>query len=318
MHSLATPPDEAFWRVTRHANNVPVYPQLIDVYKGKITMDDLMEEMSDEELIHLCCGQPNRGPSNTFGWGNLPNFGVPNALTADGPAGLRFRPFLNVKTTAFPCATLLACTWNTDLVFRVGEAGAREVKENSIATWLTPATNIHRSPLCGRNFEYYSEDPVVSGAMAAAMTKGIQSMGVAVSLKHFCCNNKEVNRKNSDSIVSQRALREIYLKPFEICVKEADPWTIMSSYNLINGKHASVNKELLTDVLRGEWGWGGVVTTDWYTHEHQYLEIAAGNDIKMGTGMPEHTLKMLKAGKLKRKDLRTSARRVLALMLKLD
>ena len=318
VHSLATPPDEAFWRVTRHANNVPVYPQLIDVYKGKITMDDLMEEMSDEELIHLCCGQPNRGPSNTFGWGNLPNFGVPNALTADGPAGLRFRPFLNVKTTAFPCATLLACTWNTDLVFRVGEAGAREVKENSIATWLTPATNIHRSPLCGRNFEYYSEDPLVSGAMAAAMTKGIQSLGVAVSLKHFCCNNKEVNRKNSDSIVSQRALREIYLKPFEICVKEADPWTIMSSYNLINGKHASINKELLTDVLRGEWGWGGVVTTDWYTHEHQYLEIAAGNDIKMGTGMPEHTLKMLKAGKLRRKDLRISARRVLELMLKLD
>ena len=316
--ALQTPPQEKFWNCPRDSKNNPIYPQLIDVYKGKITLDDLVEELNDEELIHLCCGQPNRGPANTFGFGNLPAFGVPNAMTADGPAGLRFRPHLNVKTTAFPCATLLACTWNTDLVYRVGEAGAREVKENGIGIWLTPATNIHRSPLCGRNFEYYSEDPVVSGAMAAAMTKGIQSMGIAVSLKHFCANNKEVNRRNSDSILSQRALREIYLKPFEICVKEADPWTIMSSYNLVNGTHASSNRELLTDILRGEWGWGGVVTTDWWTYERQYKELAAGNDIKMGCGMPDHTLEMLKAGKVRRKDLRISARRVLELMLKLD
>ena len=316
-NALQTPPQEAFWNVTRQPNNVPMFPQLIDVYTGKITLDQLMEDMSDEQMIHLCCGQPNRGPANTFGWGNLPEFGVPNAMTADGPAGLRFRPYINVKTTAFPCATLLACSWNTELVYRVGEAGAREVKENGIATWLTPATNIHRSPLCGRNFEYYSEDPVLSGAMAAAMTKGIQSLGIAVSLKHFCCNNKEVNRKNSDSILSQRALREIYLKPFEICVKEADPWTIMSSYNLLNGVHASSNRELLTDILRGEWGFNGLVTTDWWTYERQYKEIAAGNDIKMGAGMPENTLEMLKAGKLRRKDLRASAKRVLELILKL-
>lgn len=316
--ALQTPPQEKFWNCPRDKKNNPIYPQLIDVYKGKITLDDLVEELNDEELIHLCCGQPNRGPANTFGFGNLAPFGVPNAMTADGPAGLRFRPHLNVKTTAFPCATLLACSWNTDIVYRVGEAGAREVKENGIGIWLTPATNIHRSPLCGRNFEYYSEDPVVSGAMAAAMTKGIQSMGIAVSLKHFCANNKEVNRRNSDSILSARALREIYLKPFEICVKEADPWTIMSSYNLVNGTHASSNRELLTDILRGEWGWGGVVTTDWWTYERQYLELAAGNDIKMGCGMPDHTLEMLKAGKVRRKDLRISARRVLELMLKLD
>ena len=313
-----TPPDESFWKVKLYPNNTTVYPQLIDVYKGKTTLDDLVEELSDEEMIHLCCGQPNRGPANTFGFGNLPNFGVPNVMTADGPAGLRFRANLDVKTTAFPCATLLACTWNTDLVYRVGEAGAREVKENGIGVWLTPATNIHRSPLCGRNFEYYSEDPVISGAMASAMTKGIQSMGIAVSLKHFCCNNKEVNRRNSDSILSQRALREIYLKPFEICVKEADPWTIMSAYNLINGVHASSNRELLTDILRGEWGWGGVVTTDWWTYERQYKELSAGNDIKMGCGMPEHTYEMLKAGKVRRKDLRISARRVLEMILKLD
>lgn len=318
VSGLATPPQEACWKIQRDSRNIPIRPQLMDVWKGKITLDDLVGELSDQEMIHLCCGQPNRGPANTFGWGNLPNFGVPNAMTADGPAGLRFRPFINVKTTAFPCATLLACTWNTDLVYRVGEAGAREVKENGIGTWLTPATNIHRSPLCGRNFEYYSEDPLLSGRMAAAMTKGIQSMGIAVSLKHFVCNNKEVNRKNSDSIVSQRALREIYLKPFEICVKEADPWTIMSSYNLMNGVHTSSNRELLTDILRGEWGFNGVVTSDWYTYERQYKEIAAGNDIKMGTGMPEHTYQMVLEGKLSRKDLRTSAKRVLELILKLD
>jgi len=317
VQALLTPPQECKWGVTRHPNYVPVYPQLIDVYKGKITLDELMEDMSDEQMIHLLCGQPNRGPANTFGWGNLAEFGVPNAMTADGPAGLRFRPYINVKTTAFPCATLLACTWNTDLVYRVGEAGAREVKENGIGIWLTPAANIHRSPLCGRNFEYYSEDPVISGAMAAAMVSGIQSQGIAASLKHFACNNKEINRKDSDSIVSQRALREIYLKGFEICVKEADPWSIMSSYNLINGKHASVNRELLTDILRGEWNFDGVVTTDWYTYEQQYKEIAAGNDIKMGTGMPEHTYQMLQAGKLRRKDLKISAKRVLRLILKL-
>ena len=317
-HALMTPPQERFWNVTRKANRVPVYPQLIDVYEEKTSLTELVGDMSDEQMIHLLCGQPNRGPANTFGFGNLPEFGVPNVMTADGPAGLRFRPFINVKTTAFPCATLLACSWNTDIVYRVGEAGAREVKENGIGIWLTPAANIHRSPLCGRNFEYYSEDPLVSGAMASAMVAGIQSQGIAATLKHFACNNKEVNRKNSDSILSQRALREIYLKPFEICVREADPWVIMSSYNLINGVHASANRELLTDILRGEWHYDGVVTTDWYTYVRQYEEVAAGNDIKMGTGMPEHTYEMVKVGKLRRKDLRVSAERVLKLILKLD
>ena len=316
-NALQTPPQEKFWKCPRDEKNNPIYPQLSEVYKGRISLDDLVEELSDEELIHLCCGQPNRGPANTFGFGNLPAFGVPNVMTADGPAGLRFRAHINVKTTAFPCATLLACSWNTDLVYRVGEAGAREVKENGMGIWLTPAANIHRSPLCGRNFEYYSEDPVLSGAMAAAMTKGIQSLGIAASLKHFCANNKEVNRRNSDSILSQRALREIYLKPFEICVKEADPWTVMSAYNLVNGIHASSNRELLTDILRDEWGFKGMVTTDWWNYERQYLEIPAGNDVKMGCGMPDHTYEMLMAGKVRRKDLRISAKRVLELILKL-
>ena len=153
--------------------------------------------------------------------------------------------------------------------------------------------------------------------MAAAMVEGIQSEGVGASLKHFACNNKETNRKDSDSRVSERALREIYLKGFEICVRKAQPLTVMSSYNLINGLWASQNRELLTDILRGEWGFEGMVTTDWYTHVPQYTEIAAGNDVKMGCGAPEHTLRMMQEGKLSREDVKTSTRRLLKMILKL-
>lgn len=292
-------------------------PQLDAVAEGRMTLDDFMALLTDEQKIHLLGGQPNRGVSNTFGFGNIPDLGIPNALTADGPAGLRIRPECGVVTTAFPCATLLACTWDPALVEKVGAAGASEVYENGIGVWLTPAINIHRTPLCGRNFEYYSEDPLVAGKMAAAMVRGIQSQGVAASVKHFACNNKETNRRESDSRLSERALREIYLKGFEICVKEADPWTIMSSYNVINGVRASENRELLTDILRGEWGFRGVVTTDWWTHGEQWSEINAGNDIKMGCGMPEHTLIMLREGKLDRDQLDLSVRRLLELLLKL-
>lgn len=291
--------------------------QLMDVYEGRVTLDAFVDALSDKALVHLLGGQPNRGVANTYGFGNLPPHGVPNAMTADGPAGLRIDRECGVNTTAFPCATLLACTWDPETVFEVGRAGAKEVRENGIGIWLTPAINIHRSPLCGRNFEYYSEDPLLAGKLASAMIRGIQSMGVAASLKHFACNNKETNRRESDSRVSERALREIYLKAFEICVKEASPWTIMSSYNLINGQRASENRDLLTGILREEWGFDGAVTTDWYTHGLQFTEIAAGNDIKMGCGMPEHTLRMLSEGRLSREDVKTSAKRVLRMLLRL-
>ena len=189
--------------------------------------------------------------------------------------------------------------------------------EIGIGVWLTPAINIHRTPLCGRNFEYYSEDPLVAGEMAAAMVEGIQSEGVGASLKHFACNNKETNRKDCDSRLSERALREIYLKGFELCVKKAQPLTVMSSYNLVNGLWASQNRELLTDILRGEWGFKGMVTTDWYTHAPQYTEIAAGNDVKMGCGDPAHVLQMMREGRLKREDVVVSVRRLLEMILKL-
>ena len=177
-------------------------------------MEDFLAQLSDRQLAELLGGQPNLGVANTFGYGNLPEFGVPSIMTADGPAGLRIQPECGVCTTAWPCATMLACTWNPELVESVGAAGGAEVKENNICVWLTPAVNIHRSPLCGRNFEYYSEDPYLTGKLAAAMVRGIQSNHVAASVKHFALNNKETNRKGSDSRASERAIREIYLKAF--------------------------------------------------------------------------------------------------------
>ena len=239
-------------------------------------------------------------------------------MTADGPAGLRVRPERGVNTTAWPCATLLACSWDEELVEAVGAAGGAEVKENNISLWLTPAINIHRSPLCGRNFEYYSEDPLLTGKLAAAMVRGIQTNGVGATVKHFALNNKEENRRDSDSRVSERAAREIYLKAFEIVVKEGDPWSMMTSYNIINGHRASENVDLLQGILRGEWGYQGCVTTDWWTMGEHYKETKAGNDVKMGTGLPERLLLAMQKGCLTRAEVDCCAKRVLELILKIE
>ena len=288
------------------------------VAEGRASVDEFLAQLSDEQLAELLGGQPNTGVANTCGYGNLPEYGVPSIMTADGPAGLRIEGKCGVCTTAFPCATQLACTWNPELVEQVGAAGGAEVKENNIGAWLTPAINIHRSPLCGRNFEYYSEDPLLTGKLAAAMVRGIQSNHVAATVKHFAMNNKETNRKESDSRASERAIREIYLRAFEIVVKESKPWSIMSSYNIINGCRASENRELLEDILRGEWGFDGMVTTDWWTLSEAYKEVKAGNDMKMGCGFPERLLKALELGALTRGEMEICARRVLGLILRID
>lgn len=288
------------------------------VARGEMSLDDFVGALMDEELSHLLGGQPNTGVANTWGFGNMPEYYIPSAMTADGPAGLRIKPECGVKTTAFPCATLLACTWNPEITALIGEAGAKEVKENNLAMWLTPAINIHRSPLCGRNFEYYSEDPFLAGTLAAAMVKGIQSQNIAPAVKHFAFNNKETNRKDSDSRVSERAAREIYLKAFEIVVKTAKPWCIMSAYNLINGHRTSESRELLADILRTEWGFEGVVTTDWWTYGEHYKEVKAGNDLKMASGYPERLMAALEKGVLNREEMETSVKRILALLLKFE
>ncbi len=293
-------------------------PQLLDVCEGKMTMDAFVSALPDKELAELLGGQPNLGVANTFGFGNLGEYGVPNIMTADGPAGLRILPECGVCTTAWPCATLLACTWDSEVTEKIGVAAGKEVKENNIAVWLAPAINIHRSPLCGRNFEYYSEDPLLTAKQASALVKGVQSNRIGTSVKHFALNNKETNRKDSDSRASERAIREIYIKAFEMVVKEAQPWTIMSSYNIINGHRASENKDLLTGILRDEWGFQGMVTTDWWTYGEHYKEVKAGNDVKMACGYPEKLLEAKEKGVLSREEMEICGKRILELILKVD
>lgn len=292
--------------------------KLSDVAKGEISLDDFIAQLTDEEMGYLLLGQPDTGVANTGGMGNLKKYGTPSPMTVDGPAGVRINPQTGIRTTAFPVATMLACTWNTDLLEEIGVAGAMECKENNLSMWLTPALNIHRSPLCGRNFEYYSEDPFVAGKMAAAMVKGIQSQNIVATPKHFVCNNKETNRKESDSIVSERALREIYLKGFEICVKESDPKLIMTAYNLMNGQRTSENAELITGILRKEWGYKGLVTTDWWNNASHVKEVMAGNDIRMPSTAKTDLMEKIKKGEVPRNYMAICVKRLLKLIMWLE
>lgn len=288
------------------------------VASGKISLEEFMDTLSDDEMITLMGACASKSVADTSGIGDLPHRGIPAAMTADGPAGLRIKPDRGVCTTAWPVATLLGCTWDPELVYQVGVAGAKEVKENNMAIWLTPAINIHRSPLCGRNFEYYAEDPLVAGKLAAAMVRGIQSQNIAASVKHFCVNNKETNRKGSDSRLSERALREIYLKGFQIVVTEGKVWTVMTAYNLLNGTYTSENRDLITGILRGEWGFDGLVMTDWHNWAEHYREALAGNDIRMPCGSPKRLQRAMAEGLITREDLRVNVRRILELLLRFD
>ena len=292
--------------------------KLQDVAEGKISLKEFVSALPMEDLTTLPGGQPNMGLANTYGYGNNPVYGIPNIMTADGPAGIRFHRELGVFTTAFPCATLLACTWDPQITFEVGAAAALEAKENNIMVWLAPGVNIHRNPLCGRNFEYFSEDPLLAGRQAASMVRGVQSRHIAATPKHFALNNKETNRRNCDSRASERAIREIYLKQFEIIVKEAHPWSLMTSYNIINGHRASEYKDMLTGILREEWGFNGMVTTDWWTLGEHYKETAAGNDMKMATGFPDRLQEAVEKGALTREDLEKAAENILRLILRID
>lgn len=283
---------------------------LRDVADGTIDMHTFIAQMSDDELIEMSSAQPPAFPRGTAGIGNIKKYGIPNIQTADGPAGLR----KTVPTVCFPCATLLACTWDYDTVFSVGRSIGEEGIHFDIDVLLAPGLNIHRNPLCGRNFEYYSEDPMVSGKTAVAFVDGVQSIGMLCTLKHFAANNKEINRFHISSQVSERAMREIYLKGFEIAVKESNPGFIMTSYNLLNGTHTSAHHGLLTGIVRNEWGYQGAFMTDWRVPERQWREIKAGNNIKMPYGYPEEiklAKEMLQKGRLERRDLMVNAEYIL-------
>ena len=295
--------------------------------------DDLLSQMTHDEKINILkgtgmktgagLGSSGEGVSGAAGaivsvW----RLGIPSVILSDGPAGLRINPTRKnddrtYYCTAFPIGTLLASTWSTDVVENVGKAMGNEALEYGVDVILGPGVNIQRNPLCGRNFEYYSEDPLLTGNIGAAMVNGIESNGVGTAVKHFVANNQETNRNANDAIISERALREIYLKGFEIIVKKAQPWSIMSSYNLVNGTYTSESRYLLTDIVRDDWGFEGIVMSDWYGGKNPPAQIHAGNDLlEPGTNRQLKALtRAYKSGKLSEEDIDTSVRRILKLIL---
>ena len=306
------------------------------VTKNTINQEEVMAKLSLEDKAHFVIGVGMKGfsgdnavigatqslvPGAAGTTYPLDSLGIPAVVLADGPAGLRIDATREGDTatyycTHFPIGTLLASTWNTQLVEEVGQAIGEEVKEYGADVLLAPALNIMRNPLCGRNFEYYSEDPVVAGKTAGAYITGVQKNDVGTSIKHFAANNQETNRMNTDARMSQRALREIYLKGFEIAIKESKPWTVMTSYNYINGTYTSESKDLVETILRDEWGYEGTVMTDWFGGKDGAKQMWAGNDM-LQPGKDEQfdsIVAGVKSGKLDVADLDRNVQRVLNLV----
>ena len=308
------------------------------VTKNTINQEEIMAKLSLEDKAHFVIGVGMAGfsgddavigatknlvPGAAGTTYPLDSLGIPAVVLADGPAGLRIDATREGDSatyycTHFPIGTLLASTWNQKLVEEVGQAIGEEVKEYGADVLLAPALNIMRNPLCGRNFEYYSEDPVVAGKTASAYIKGVQKNDVGTSIKHFAANNQETNRMNTDAHISQRALREIYLKGFEIAIKESKPWTVMTSYNYINGVYTSESKDLVETILRDEWGYEGTVMTDWFGGKDGAKQMWAGNDM-LQPGKNEQfdsIVAGVKSGKLDVADLDRSVQRTLNLVEK--
>jgi len=326
--------------VSCSSNKTTTIPQL-----GISPVKDVVAAMTHEEKVKLIVGMgmnydgipagvlppedlddakvPEKVPGAAGRTHAIPRLGIPSIVLSDGPAGVRINPKRKNDSgtyyaTGFPVATLLASSWDTSLVKKVGIAFGTEVHEYGIDILLAPGMNIQRNPLGGRNFEYYSEDPVIAGNMAANFVNGIQSNNVGTSLKRFAANNQEFNRMQLNTQVSERALREIYLKGFEIALSKSQPWTVMSSYNLINGTYTSESKDLLTTVLRNEWGFKGFVMTDWFGGKDIVAQVNAGNDMIM-PGTLAQTKDMLAAindGKISERQLDENVTRILNIILK--
>ena len=262
-------------------------------------IDEVLKAMTLEEKATLLVGATNQSDAGSGAMvgqtkklvpgaagvtAAIPRLGIPMLVLADGPAGVRIDPLREGDTntyyaTGFPVGSTLASTWNTRLVEEVGRAIGNETREYGVDVILGPGVNLHRNPLCGRNFEYYSEDPLLTGRIAAAYICGVQSQGVGTSIKHFAVNSQETDRTRVDERLSKRALRELYLRGFEIAIRESDPWTVMSSYNKINGEFAQESYALLTDILRNDWGFRGMVMTDWTGLRNTAAQVHAGNDL---------------------------------------
>ena len=297
-------------------------------------IDEVLKAMTLEEKARLLVGATNQAETGGAMGGYtknlvpgaagvtaaIPRLGIPMLVFADGPAGVRIEPKREGETktyyaTGFPVGSTLAATWNTALVEEVGKAIGNETREYNCDVILGPGVNIHRNPLCGRNFEYYSEDPLLTGRIAAAYIRGVQSQNVGTSIKHYAVNSQETDRIRVDERLSKRAMREIYLRGFEIAVRESNPWTVMSSYNKINGIFAQESHELLTDILRTDWGFKGMVMTDWTGLRNTAAQVHAGNDLMMPgyDSQVEDILNKVKAGKLSVADVDICVRRILEL-----
>jgi beta-glucosidase len=295
---------------------------------GLILREDNIEEvlnaMTVEEKVSLLVGGPGNLVPGAAGYTReIARLDIPMTVLADGPAGLRIQPKREgtdqtFYCTGFPTSTLLASSWDPELVETVTTAMGNEVLEYGVDVLLAPGMNLHRNPLCGRNFEYYSEDPLLSGKMAAAYVRGIQKNGVGTSIKHFAANNQEINRLENDAQVSNRALRELYLKNFEIAVKEGKPWTVMSSYNKLNGEYTQQKHGLLTTVLRDEWGFDGIVMTDWGCKENTVKSVKAGNDLMEWGNQVEidRILAAVNSGEISQEELDRNVRNMLNYIVK--
>ncbi len=279
---------------------------------GCLTRDEKVELLSGADFSHTT---------------GLPDHGLPSVMLTDGPHGLRRQAGSadhvglgdSVPATCFPTASALGSTWDPDLLVEVGRALGRESRAEEVGVLLGPGLNIKRHPAGGRNFEYFSEDPLLSGRCAAALARGIQSEGVGACLKHFAANNQEDHRMRLDTIVDERTLRELYLTGFEIAVAESDPWTVMSAYNLVNGEHAGESRRLLTEILRDEWGFTGLVMSDWLAVADRPSGIRAGLDLEMpssGGAWDPRVVAALESGELGEADLDTACTRVVELALR--
>ena len=310
-------------QVRLQANNVDEVLKAMTLEEKAMLVVGGNRQITSTENNGMIGGHAQRVPGAAGTTQAIPRLGIPSTVLTDGPAGVRINPRRDNDQntyfcTGFPVGTALACTWNTQLVEEVGKCIGNEVLEYGCDVLLAPGMNIHRSPLCGRNFEYYSEDPIVTGKIAAAYVRGVQSQGVGVSVKHFAANSQETNRMGVDEVMSQRALREIYLKGFEIAVRESAPWTVMSSYNRINGPFTQENRELLTTILRDEWSFDGIVMTDWTGLRNTAAQIQAGNDL-MEPGADSQIkdiMDKVKSGVLKESDLDICVKRILQYLTK--